>query len=157
MNNNYNGMPQQPQQPQYQQPQQPQYQQPVQPYVQYPQPVQPMQPAQQMYQQVIMQPMIAIDSRSKGLGTASLVLGIISVVTCWLPVIPVVLAVIGLICSVKARNGIPYGIPGRGVATAGLVLSIIGLVFGSIYLCCYACACSSASTVGWNNYRYYNG
>lgn len=144
MNNNFNGMPQQPQQPQ-----QPQYQPPVQPYVQYPQyqqPIQPLQPGQQMYQPVIMQPMVAIDSRSKGLGIASLVLGIISVVTCWLPVIPVVLAVIGLICAVKARNGIPYGIPGRGVATAGLVLSIIGLVFGSIYLCCYACACSSAAT-----------
>lgn len=132
MNNNYNnGIPQPPQQPQYQQP----LQQPLQPqygqqYVQYGQPV------QQVFQPVVMQPMIAIDSRAKGMGTASLVLGIISVATCWLPVIPVVLAVIGLILSIKARNAIPMGIPGRGIATAGLVLSIIGLVFGSIYLCC---------------------
>ena len=139
MNDNYNGMPQQPQ-----------YQQPVQPYVQYTQPV---QPAQQMYQPVIMQPMIAIDGRSKGLGTASLVLGIISGVTCWLPVIPVILAIIGLICAVKSRNGIPYGMPGRGIATAGLVLSIIGLSIGGIYLCFYACACANFTTLTNVYYR----
>ena len=72
------------------------------------------------------------------MGVASLVLGIISVVLavlfsgfCWLAAI---LGLIGIVLGTSARK------KGQdGVATAGLVLSIIGLILGLLmYVACAA-------------------
>ena len=81
------------------------------------------------------------------MGVASLVLGIISVVLAaffsafgWLVA---VLGLIGVILGAVARkNG------QRGAATAGLVLSIIGLVLGILlYIACVACVAGLAAAV----------
>ena len=63
-----------------------------------------------------------------GFGIASLVLGILSILTSILvPLIAVVTGILGIIFSIKQKNESP-----NGMATAGLVTSIIGLVIGVI-------------------------
>lgn len=85
------------------------------------------------------------------MGVASLILGIISVVLAlffsgfgWLASI---LGLVGVILGAVARKKAK-----TGVATAGLVLSIIGLVLGLLlYIACVACIgglAGAASAVG---------
>ena len=74
-----------------------------------------------------------------GQATASLVLGILSVV-CWFfgygAILSVILGVIGLVCAKKAKE---QGC-NSGMRTAGFVLSIIGLCGGAVVLvACIAC------------------
>lgn len=65
---------------------------------------------------------------SAGFGIASLVLGIISLTfACCIPIIPAILGFIGLILG---SVGIKKGGAGRGMAIAGLVLSIISTIIG---------------------------
>ena len=77
--------------------------------------------------------------KEKVMGVASLILGIVSVVIAvfisgfgW---VAALLGIVGIILGALARkNGT------GGVATAGLVLSIIGLVLGLLlYIACVAC------------------
>ena len=68
---------------------------------------------------------------NKGNATASLVLGILSIVFSATG-IGFILSIIGLVLGVKSMKGYQNGEPGRGVAVAGFVCSIIGLVF-SLY------------------------
>ena len=70
------------------------------------------------------------------MGVASLVLGIIGLVLAWVPYVGVVLALIGLILGfVAVRKKPADGSPpkGKGLSTAGLVLSIIGFVLGGYW------------------------
>lgn len=69
---------------------------------------------------------------NKGNATASLVLGILSIVFSATG-IGFILSIIGLVLGVKSMKGYQNGEPGRGVAVAGFVCSIIGLVF-SLYV-----------------------
>jgi hypothetical protein len=101
-------------QPQYNQPQynQQQYNQP-----QYNQPQQYVAPAQPA-------------DDSKGLAIASLVLGIVSLVCCGS-----VCSIVGLVLGIMSRKRKPEN---NGMATAGIVLSIISLAFWGVYLILYA-------------------
>ena len=87
----------------------------------------------------------------KGKAIAAMVLGIVACVLCWfgliLAIIAVVCAVIGLILAVSANKGMKAdGITeGKGMATAGLVLSIIGLAVGAIGLVCAICVVAAAN------------
>jgi len=61
-----------------------------------------------------------------GLAIASMVLGIVALVfSCCIPYLPAVLALIGVILAGVSLSG---GKPGKGMAIAGLVCSIISLV-----------------------------
>ena len=73
------------------------------------------------------------------MGAAALVLGIISIVMSWIsPLIAVILGIIGIILGAMAKKKAP-----SGVATAGLVLSIIGTALAvALYLACVAFAAS---------------
>lgn len=64
----------------------------------------------------------------KGMGVASLVLGILGLLTCltgWGAIVGIVLAIIGLILGSKARKIMPLS--DRGIATAGWICSIVAL------------------------------
>ena len=79
------------------------------------------------------------------MGVASLVLGIISIVCSFFGAfswIGIVLGIAGVIFGAIGRKNIYK----QGVATAGLVCSIIGLVLSSIlFIACVACVgCASA-------------
>ena len=85
---------------------------------------------------------------------ASLVLGIVSAVFAWVPPISFVAwaaGITGIILAVKARKEAP-----SGIATAGLVLSIIGTALGFIGLICSVCVCVAGNKLqneltGWVN------
>jgi len=129
-----------PQQPDYQQQayQQQAYQQQAYQQQPYQQQAYQQQAYQQPYQQAYQQPYGAAVP-GNGKATASLVLGILSLILCGLP-----LGIIGIVLGVQARNAMPEGTPGRGKATAGLVCSIIGCAWGGIAIICYACSAIAA-------------
>ena len=98
-------------------------------------------------------------NKTSGLSAASLVLGVFTIVIgivgwlltmCLLPVgyimfIGVITGIVGIILGVMGKKK-----DGSGVATGGLVTSIIGLVFcGILFIACVACtgilAAASAS------------
>ena len=77
------------------------------------------------------------------MAVAALVLGIIGIVFSWFPavVIGVPLAIIGIILGIVARKNATATAQPTGMATAGLVVSIIGLVFATLStITCMACA-----------------
>ncbi len=87
----------------------------------------------------------------KGAATASLVLGIISLIgllISWIPFISLIsigCGIAGIICSASAKKA---GFVG-GIRTAGLVMSIIGLIIGCIgFVSCTLCViCLGAASL----------
>ena len=70
---------------------------------------------------------------TNGVGLAGMIIGILSYILCWVPVLDFLLGMIGIILSgVGLRRKERYRL--NGFAVAGLVLSIIGLVIGIIYM-----------------------
>lgn len=80
-----------------------------------------------------------MDNRSNGKATASLVLGIISLVFIFFGTyafIGMILAVIGLVLGIQAKKESPDD----GKAKAGVILSIIGLSLCALsFIACIAC------------------
>lgn len=114
------------------QPVQPVYQQPaVQPvYQPVAQPVQPVYQQPVYHQPVYQQAPAAPVKRGNGPATAGLVFGILTMVFCWIPGIFWGFALFGLIFSiigVAKRNA-----SGKGKAIAGLILTVLGLIFGIV-------------------------
>lgn len=89
--------------------------------------------------------------QSNGKAVASLVLGIVSLVCIFFgygALLGIVLGVVGIILGVMARKEAP-----SGMATAGLVLSIIAIVLCVItFLACIICAGIGLSALGAMNY-----
>ncbi|SRR6266571_2962722 len=97
------------------------------------QPYLPMQPQPVMYQlvpQYVGYPAgAAVPQQSKGLAIASLVLGIIGVVTSWI-IVGLPVSIVGFSLAIPAIRGKD----GKGMAIAGLVLSIIGVVIAGVLI-----------------------
>lgn len=86
-----------------------------------------------------------MQNNSVGKSVASMVLGILSLVFCWVPFLGLILSLIGLPLGVSGMRMFAPGTPGggRGMAIAGLVTSIIGLILGLIMVIgTFALACS---------------
>lgn len=82
---------------------------------------------------------------TKGIAIASMVCGIISVVFCWFgyfAIVALALGIVAVILSVKAGKASPTG-QRSGMAVAGLVLGIIGIVLSGIVFACALVACGS--------------
>lgn len=93
---------------------------------------------------------------SKGKATASLVLGIIALVVAWFgygAIIAIVLSIVGIILGVGARKELTPE-QGRGMATAGMICSIIALALSTIvFISCVICVSAFTSTYGaWNSW-----
>lgn len=67
-----------------------------------------------------------------GIYIASLVLGICSILFCAIPLVGLTLTIVSLIISVKARKKLKKYKETRGIVTAGLVLSIVGMILAII-------------------------
>lgn len=67
---------------------------------------------------------VAQPTQANGPGIASLVLGIIGVFTFWFPFVGLAISIVGLVLATLGMKRID----GKGLAIAGLVLSIIALV-----------------------------
>ena len=75
----------------------------------------------------------------KGAATASMVLGIISVVLWFFGYSVLVSVILGIVGLILAGNAKKAGFVG-GIQTAGFVLSLIGLIGGAIFfVACIAC------------------
>jgi hypothetical protein len=73
---------------------------------------------------------------------AALVLGIFGTILCWFPaaLLGVPLALVGLILGILARKNATETQQPTGMATAGLVMSIVGLTLGILMSAmCFAC------------------
>ena len=83
-------------------------------------------------------------NNGKGMSIAALVCGILGIVGSFIPVVTYftfVLAILGIIFGVKGNKIAKATGEGKGMATAGLVLGIIGASFGVLGLLCTACTC----------------
>ena len=79
------------------------------------------------------------NKQSNSLAIVGLVLGIISIVFPWIPYLTYVALPAGIVGIVLSAKGRKIG-NGKGMATAGLVLSIIGVVLSGIVVLCAVCA-----------------
>lgn len=96
-------------------------------------------------------------AENNGFAVASLVLGILGCTFFWMSSAAVIITILGLVFAVKGRKDIPIGSKPRGIATAGLVLNIIGLsLSGMIFLSCTMClhAYGSLNDLYFNHYLY---
>lgn len=63
----------------------------------------------------------------------AMVLGILSIVLCWVPIISLILAIVALVCSAKGFKNAKTTNKGRGFSIAGLSCGSVGIVFSIIY------------------------
>lgn len=94
-----------------------------------------------------------MENNGKSLSIAALVLGIIACVLAWFYMINIaalICGVIGIVCAVKGKKLAVAAAAPTGIATAGLVLSIIGLCLGAIgFLSCTLCVmCAGSAASG---------
>ncbi len=88
------------------------------------------------------QPAAPQGNSSKGLSIAALVCGILGLIGGWIPIVcyfTFVLAIIGIVLGARGMKIASETGEGKGLATAGLVLGIIGTVIGGIGLICTIC------------------
>ncbi|HUY09185.1 MAG TPA: DUF4190 domain-containing protein [Candidatus Dormibacteraeota bacterium] len=69
-----------------------------------------------------------VGQQGNGLAVAGFVLGITSVIFCWWGIFALVQVILAITFSAIGRGHAKQGAPHRGLATAGLVLGIIGAV-----------------------------
>lgn len=85
-----------------------------------------------------------MEKKSNGMASAALVCGILGIIGSFLPVVKyftTVLAILGIIFGVKGKKIAKETNVGTGLATAGLVLGIIGTICSaSSVICTLACA-----------------
>lgn len=82
---------------------------------------------------------------------AALVCGILGIVGSFIPVISyftLVLAILGIVFGSKGMKIAKITGQGQGLATAGLVLGIIGTAFGVIGVLCIICAAGALAAAG---------
>lgn len=117
-------------QPQYNQPQynQTQYSQPQYNQPQYNQP----QYNQPQYSYPVRAVVRDTMSERNGAGVAGFVIACFALLCCWIPIFDLVFAIIGIVCSAIGLGKDKK--TGRGLAVAGLVLSIISLIL-SLIIC----------------------
>ena len=88
----------------------------------------------------------------KGLSIAGMVCGIVACVLAWFYMVNIAalaLGIVGLVCSSMGRKQAKLAGSTSGIATAGLVLAIIGTAVAGIgFLSCTLCVLCAAGTVG---------
>ena len=87
----------------------------------------------------------------KGMSIAALVCGILGLVGGWIPVVgyfTLVLAILGIVFGAKGMKIAKVTGEGKGLATAGLVLGIVGTVFGGLGVLCTICAAGILGAAG---------
>jgi hypothetical protein len=108
-------------------------------------------------------PSYAPPKKNNGKAIASLVLGILALVsffTGWGAIVGLILGVVGIVMGVNAKKEIDAtGQEGKGMATAGLVCSIIGTVIAGIGALCVLCIAGSVigagACNGFSDFTYY--
>ncbi len=87
-----------------------------------------------------------MEQKSNTLAVAGLVLGILSVVFAFLFTwIGLIAGIVGIVLSVKGRKS-----EKKGMATAGMVLSIIGTSLSGIFVACALCVVGTVGSIASN-------
>lgn len=74
------------------------------------------------------------NNASNGTAVAAMILGILSLVVFWIPFIPFVFGVLGLVFGIKGLNAADLNQgKGRGMGIAGIVCGSIGMIVGIFY------------------------
>jgi ABC-type phosphate transport system permease subunit len=77
------------------------------------------------------------------MAVAALVLGIVSLVFCFIPglnFVALIVGIVGIVLGALARKKLKEQNQPSGMATGGLVMSIIGTILGAIlWIACVAC------------------
>ncbi|MCA9668630.1 MAG: DUF4190 domain-containing protein [Myxococcales bacterium] len=87
----------------------------------------------------------AAPAKTDGKAIVGMILGIVSIVLCWVPVLPIIGGIVGIVLFAKhrsTRRRTP-GIGGNGMSIAGLVTGIIGLLAGVLYTTAWIIALSA--------------
>ena len=74
------------------------------------------------------------NSNDTSVAIASMVLGIIGIITCWVPILGLVLAIIALVLAIKGLNKAKFTNKGKGFAIAGLSCGSVGITLSIIYM-----------------------
>ena len=90
-----------------------------------------------------------MQQESKGLSIASLVIGIISLVSFYIPFIYSIVGLILGIVSIKKNK------PGRGQAIAGIICSSIAILLSILFIVIMVSSANTRSFI-WDSYRDYN-
>lgn len=86
---------------------------------------------------------------AKNISIAALVCGILGIVGSFIPVVQyftLVLAILGIVLGVKGRKA--EGNDKRGMATAGMVLGIVGVAATGLVVLCAICAVGTLAAAG---------
>ncbi len=87
----------------------------------------------------------------KGLSIAALVCGIVSIILAWFYMVniaAIIVGVLGIIFAALGMKNSKAAGESTGLATAGLVLAIIGTTFALIgFLSCTVCVCATKGTL----------
>lgn len=87
----------------------------------------------------------------KGMSIAALICGILGIVGSFIPVVcyfTLILSILGIIFGVKGQKVAKATGEGKGLATAGLVLGIVGTAFGAVGALCAVCALCAIGAAG---------
>ena len=88
----------------------------------------------------------------KGAAIASMVLGIITLVFCWMSFFAIIGIITGAVGIILAMTSKKAGYMG-GMRTAGFVCSVVGLAISSVVFLCCAIVCAAASS--YSSYRWW--
>ena len=100
----------------------------------------PVQPAQQPVAPAYQQP---VSNSGRGMGVAALVMGIVSCCLFWIPYVNTVcllMCIAGIILSAISMKKARAAGVSSGIAVAGLVVSIVGLVLSFLFFFIYSAA-----------------
>lgn len=74
-------------------------------------------------------------TKSNSMAIVGMVLGIISIVLCWVPIVGLILAIIGIVLGVKGlKSSRELNGKGKGMGIAGISCGSVGTVLSVIYL-----------------------
>ena len=75
-----------------------------------------------------------------GTAVGSIILGILSTILFWVPVLPLILGAIGIfLCNEDRKKCMAYKMTFSGTATAGKAMSLVGFSFHPINVRCFLC------------------
>lgn len=87
----------------------------------------------------------------KGMSIAALICGVLGIVGSFIPVVcyvTLILSILGIVFGVKGQKIAKATGEGKGLATAGLVLGIVGVAFGAVGALCAICAVCAIGAAG---------
>ncbi len=93
-----------------------------------------------------------METKTNSKAIAALILGLLGLIFTLergvlMDLLGIVICIVGLVLSILTKKELAKGESGRGLATAGMILSIIGMVIAGFGVLCSACALAAMGAV----------